>query len=144
MSTEITEKIRKAAILNAIRHDGRADPQAVLGNLLGDNAELRSKVKEILPLVRQVVQEVNSLPSQKLTELAQSWSAEVTKEHVEEVRQLPPLPNADKYPLIVTRIAPNPDFVLHIGNARAAVLSHDYARMYKGKFIVRFEILIQD
>ena len=139
MSTEITEKIRKAAILNAIRHDGRADPQAVLGNLLGDNAELRSKVKEILPLVRQIVQEVNSLPSQKLTELAQSWSAEVTKEHVEEVRQLPPLPNADKYPLIVTRIAPNPDFVLHIGNARAAVLSHDYARMYKGKFIVRFE-----
>jgi glutamyl-tRNA synthetase len=140
MSTEIAEKIRKAAILNAVRHDGKADPQAVLGNLLGDSPDLRSKAREILPLVRQVVEEVNSIPKEKLTELAQqNWPAEVAKEHVEEVRQLPPLPNAEKYPLIVTRIAPNPDFVLHIGNARAAILCHDYARMYKGKFIVRFE-----
>lgn len=140
MSTEIAEKIRKAAILNAVRHNGRADPQAVLGSLLGDNPDLRSMAKEILPSVRQVVQEINSIPIQKLMQLAkESWPAELAKEHVEEVRQLPPLPNAGKYPLIVTRLAPNPDFVLHLGNARAAVLCHDYARMYKGKFIVRFE-----
>ncbi len=66
MSTEIAEKIRKAAILNAIRHDGRADPQAVLGNLLGDNPDLRSKAKEILPSVRQVVQEINSIPMSEI------------------------------------------------------------------------------
>jgi len=140
MSTEIAEKIRKATVLNAVRHDGRADPQAVLGNLLGDNPDLRSKAREILPQVRQIVQEVNSIPLPKLVELAQeSWPSEFVKEHVEEEKQLPPLPNAEKYSQIVTRIAPNPDFVLHIGNARAAVLCHDYARMYKGKFIVRFE-----
>jgi glutamyl-tRNA synthetase len=140
MQTEIAEKIRKAAILNAVRHDGKADPQAVLGNLLGDDLDLRSRAREILPLVRQVVQEVNSTPAEKLTELAmKQWPSEISKEHVEEARQLPPLPNAEKYSLIVTRIAPNPDFVLHIGNARAAILCHDYARMYKGKFIVRFE-----
>ncbi len=140
MQTEIDEKIRKAAILNAVRHDGKADPQAVLGNLLGDNPDLRSKAKELVPKVRQVVQEINSLPPEKLRELAEeSWPTEIVKEHIEEAKQLPPLPNAEKYPLIVTRIAPNPDFVLHIGNARAAILCHDYARMYKGKFIVRFE-----
>ena len=38
MSSDITEKIRKAAVLNAIKHDGKAELQAVLGNLLGDNA----------------------------------------------------------------------------------------------------------
>jgi glutamyl-tRNA synthetase len=140
MSSEIAEKIRKAAVLNAIRHDGKADPQAVLGNLLGDSPELRLKARELLPLVNQMVQEVNALPMQKLTEVAQqNWPEQVAKEKPEEVRQLPPLPNADKYSLIVTRIAPNPDFVLHIGNARAAILCHDYAKMYKGKFIVRFE-----
>jgi len=64
---------------------------------------------------------------------------DLARERPEEERKLPPLPNANKYSLIVTRIAPNPDFVLHIGNARAVILSHDYARMYKGKFIVRFE-----
>src|SRR3989442_11025835 len=56
-----------------------------------------------------------------------------------DAKSLAPLPNANRYSLIVTRFAPNPDFVLHIGSLRAVFLSHDYARMYKGKFILRFE-----
>src|SRR5690242_4955047 len=54
-------------------------------------------------------------------------------------KPLPPLPNADKYSMIVTRFAPNPDFVLHLGSIRAIMLSHDYARMYKGQFLLRFD-----
>src|SRR2546426_12839989 len=54
-------------------------------------------------------------------------------------KALPPLPNADKYATIVTRFAPNPDFVLHLGSIRAIILSHDYARMYKGHFLLRFD-----
>lgn len=54
-------------------------------------------------------------------------------------RGLPPLPNVDKYGEIVTRFAPNPDFVLHLGSVRAIILSHDYARNYKGKFLLRFD-----
>ncbi len=54
-------------------------------------------------------------------------------------KALPPLPNADKYSTIVTRFAPNPDFVLHLGSIRAIILSHDYARMYKGRFLLRFD-----
>jgi glutamyl-tRNA synthetase len=140
MFTDIAEKIRKAAILNAIRHGGKASTQAVLGNLLGDNVELRNRARELLPLVEQAVAEVNGTPQEQLRETAEkNWPTEIVREHVEGERKLPPLPNAAKYSLIVTRIAPNPDFVLHLGNARAAILSHDYARMYKGKFIVRFE-----
>ena len=56
-----------------------------------------------------------------------------------DAKVLAPLPNADKYSQVVTRFAPNPDFVLHIGSLRAVFLSHDYARMYKGRFILRFE-----
>ncbi|TMH94978.1 glutamate--tRNA ligase, partial [Candidatus Bathyarchaeota archaeon] len=56
-----------------------------------------------------------------------------------DAKVLAPLPNANKYSQIVTRFAPNPDFVLHVGSLRAVFLSHDYARMYKGKFILRFE-----
>ncbi len=54
-------------------------------------------------------------------------------------KSLPPLPNVDKYNRVVTRFAPNPDFVLHLGSIRAVILSHDYSRIYGGKFIVRFE-----
>jgi len=140
MTTEVEERIRKAAILNAIRHEGKADAKAVLGNLLGDNPDLRSKARELMSQVQKVVEETNSTPLTELEASAkQKWPEEFVRERVEEVKTLPPLPNAEKYSLIVTRLAPNPDFVLHIGNARAAILCHDYARMYKGKFIVRFE-----
>jgi glutamyl-tRNA synthetase len=140
MSSDLEEKIRKAAILNAIRHDGKADPGAVLGNLLGENADLRPKAKEMAQLIRPVVKQVNSQPLEQLNkEVSEKWPEELVREKVEEEKRLPPLPNAEKYSQIVTRVAPNPDFVLHIGNARAAVLSHDYAAMYKGRFIVRFE-----
>ena len=140
MAEETRELIRKAAILNAIRHDGKAELQAVLGNLLGDSPELRSQAKTLIPLVRDVVNEVNSTSIQELRVLAsEKWPTELSREKKEEERQLPPLPNAEHYATVITRLAPNPDFVLHLGNARAAVLSHDYARIYKGKFIVRFE-----
>src|SRR3989304_2004685 len=58
---------------------------------------------------------------------------------VEEKNPLPPLPNVDAYAQVVTRFSPNPDCVLHLGSARAIVLSHEYARLYRGKFILRFE-----
>jgi len=140
MSEKTTELIRKAAVINAFKHDGKAELQAVLGNLLGEAPELRSQAKNLIPLIRDVINEVNSMPMEKLRDLAiQSWPEEFSREKKEEERELPPLPNVDKYETIITRLAPNPDFVLHIGNARAAILSHDYARKYKGKFIVRFE-----
>jgi glutamyl-tRNA synthetase len=53
--------------------------------------------------------------------------------------KLPSLQHVAKYKEIVTRFAPNPDFVLHLGSIRAVILSHDYARKYHGKFILRFE-----
>ncbi len=139
MSTETIDKIRKAATINALKHDGRADAQAVLGSLLGENAELRPRAKQLIPLVQAIVQEVNATPLEQLRAAAEKWPGELAKPRVEEEKKLPPLPNVQKYSRIVTRFAPNPDFVLHIGNSRAAILSHDYARMYGGKFIVRFE-----
>ena len=140
MSEKTSELIRKAAVINALKHDGKAELQAVLGNLLGDAPELRSQAKDLIPLVRDAINEVNSMSIEKLHEMAlQNWPTELSREKKEEERELPPLPNVEKYSTIITRLAPNPDFVLHLGNARAAILSHDYARMYKGKFIVRFE-----
>jgi glutamyl-tRNA synthetase len=56
-----------------------------------------------------------------------------------EEKRLPPLPNVEKYAQVVTRFSPNPDCVLHLGSARAIVLCYEYARMYKGRFLLRFE-----
>ncbi len=136
---DLREQIRKAALLNAVSHDGKAQAGAMVGKILGERQDLRSKIKELSIIINSVVNEVNSL---KLAEqkaiVEEKWPETQKKEKIEE-KKLPPLPNADKYAQIVTRFSPNPDCVLHLGSARAILLSHEYARMYKGKFILRFE-----
>ena len=136
---ELRESIRKAALLNAVSHDGKAQSGAMLGKILGEKAELRSRVKELSGVINSVMSEVNSLSFAEQKAIVEaSWPETQKKEKAEE-KHLSPLPNADKYKLIVTRFSPNPDCVLHLGSARAILLSHEYARIYKGKFILRFE-----
>jgi glutamyl-tRNA synthetase len=137
---ELRESIRKSALLNAVKHDGKAQTGAVIGKILGERPDLRSKVKEISALVNEIMQEVNKLSiSEQKRIVEEKWPKALVKEKVEEEKRLPPLPNADKYAQVVTRFSPNPDCVLHLGSARAIILCYEYARMYKGKFILRFE-----
>lgn len=136
---ELREFIRKAALLNAVGHDGKAQAGAMVGKVLGEKAEYRSRVKELSVVINQVVAEVNSLSLQEQKAIVEKNWPETHKKHEAEEKKLPPLPNADRYKQITTRFSPNPDCVLHLGSARAIVLSHEYARMYKGKFILRFE-----
>ncbi|MDX1813323.1 MAG: glutamate--tRNA ligase [Candidatus Bathyarchaeia archaeon] len=137
----LRELIQKAALLNAIQHGGKAQADALLGRIISERQELKTKAKELSGLISKMASEVNSLPIEEQKQLVQEkWPEALMKEKVaEEEKGLPSLPNADKYKHVVTRFSPNPDCVLHLGSARAIVLSHEYARMYDGKFIMRFE-----
>jgi glutamyl-tRNA synthetase len=138
--SEIRETIRKIALANAAAYKGKAQIGPVLGRLLAEKPELKSKIQEIATIVKEIVEEVNKIPLREQIEILKKfWPNLLSKEKVEEKKGLPPLPNVGKYPQVVTRFAPNPDCVLHLGSARAIILSHEYARMYNGKFILRFE-----
>jgi glutamyl-tRNA synthetase len=136
---ELREFIRKAALLNAVSHDGKAQAGAMVGKVLGEKAEYRNKIKELSIVINAVVAEVNNLSLAEQKAIVEKNWPDSQKKHEAEEKKLSPLPNADKYKQIVTRFSPNPDCVLHLGSARAIVLSHEYARMYNGKFILRFE-----
>jgi glutamyl-tRNA synthetase len=137
--SDLKELIRKAALLNAVSHDGKAQAGAMVGKILGERADLRSKVKELSAVINTVVGEVNSLRLEEQKAIVEKNWPETQKKKEAEEKHLSPLPNADKYTKIVTRFSPNPDCVLHLGSARAILLSHEYARIYNGKFILRFE-----
>jgi glutamyl-tRNA synthetase len=125
--------------LNAVSHEGKAQAGALVGRILGERADLRSKTRELSGIINSVVKEVNSLSLVEQKAIVEKNWPETQKKEKAEEKRLPPLPNVDNYPLIVTRFSPNPDCVLHLGSARAILLSHEYARMYNGKFILRFE-----
>ena len=137
---EARELIEKIVLLNALRYEGKAAQKPVLGKLLGEHPQFRRQIEEVTPIINDIVQEINSLPLKKQKEiLEEKWPKALTEEKIEETKQLPPLPNIEKYERVVTRFSPNPDFVLHLGSARAIILSHEYAKIYNGIFILRFE-----
>jgi len=138
---ELKELIQKIALANAIAHEGRAQQKPVLGKLLNEKPELKNRVLEVALLVNDVVGELNTVPLDQQIETAKrKWPELLAKEkRVEERKLLPPLPNVEWYSRVVTRYAPNPDCVLHLGSARAIILCHEYARVYNGHFILRFE-----
>ncbi len=138
--SELREFIRKAALLNAIKHNGKAQVDPIVGKTLGENKELKTKVRELSALISKVVSEVNKIPMEEQKRIVnKKWPEILTKEKIKKEKHLPVLPNAEKYSQVITRFSPNPDCVLHLGSARAIILSHEYARINKGKFILRFE-----
>jgi len=138
---EFENLIRKYAVLNAVQHGGKAKTAPVTGKILAERPELRSRIKELTPMVARIIREINVLPSfEQRRILDENWPELLIEEKAKpEEKVLPPLPNVNKYAQIITRFSPNPDCVLHLGSARAIILSHDYARLNKGRFYLRFE-----
>jgi len=134
------EVIRRIALLNALHYGGKARFQPVLGKLLTESPHLKVRVKEVASTVNEIVKGVNRLSLETQRRLVEEkWPEALVREKVEAEKALPPLSSVEKYERVVTRFAPNPDCMLHLGNARAIVLCDEYAKMYNGAFRLRFE-----
>jgi glutamyl-tRNA synthetase len=134
------ESARKFALQNAVLHGGKADAKAVLGRMLAEDPDLRTKAREAAAYVEQVVAEVNrsSLDTQRAQlELLAPELLERTAVAVGP-KELPPLPNTVDGK-VVLRLAPYPSGPLHIGNARAFVLNDAYAKRYHGRLLLVFD-----
>ncbi|MEM4213889.1 MAG: glutamate--tRNA ligase [Candidatus Methanomethylicaceae archaeon] len=140
MSEDLRVILKKHALLNALKYGGKAEIKAVVGKTLSENPHLRNMASEVFKIAADVVAEINAMSLADQKSLAETLGVSLVKEKPKkEEHLLPPLPNVQKYSRIHVRFAPNPDSVIHLGNTRAALLSDEYAKMYRGIFTLRFE-----
>ena len=140
MNEDLAKEIRKLALQNAFEHEGKTQNKIILAKILGTQPEYRTKVKEIIGDISQIVTSVNELSfEQQKKEIEENFPELLApKEKIEEREGLPPLSNAEQGK-VVTRFPPEPNGYPHIGHAKAAIINAEYAKMYGGKCILRID-----
>lgn len=141
MADDLKKEIRKIALQNAVEHDGKTKDKVVLSKSLGTIPKLKNNVKEVIPEIASIVSQVNSMSIEEQKTEIQNNFPEIldVKENVKEERVgLPPLEGAEQGK-VVTRFTPAPNGYPHIGHAKAAIISEEYAKMYGGKLVLRYD-----
>ncbi|TFG07285.1 MAG: glutamate--tRNA ligase [Promethearchaeota archaeon] len=138
---EIREILFINGLKNAVEFDGKPNKKAVMGKLMAERKDLRSRAKEIMPILDQVIDEISklSLDDQRKTLLELDPTALDKEEAKEEKKELPELPNVNNYEKVVMRMAPYPSGALHIGNARMILLNDEYVKRYDGELILFYD-----
>jgi len=136
---KVRASAEKYAVFNASQYGGKANPGSVMGRIFAEYPEAKANAKDVQRLVMGVIADVNSWPIEKIMETVKQWPELLEARKPEEKKTMPPLKNVDKWKMVKVRFAPNPDGPLHLGSAESIIFSDEYAKMYKGHFILRFE-----
>ncbi len=136
---KIKASATKYAVFNASQYGGKANPGSVMGRIFAEYPDAKANAKDVQRLIVGVVADVNTWPLEKIMETVKQWPELFEVKKVEEKKTMPPLKNVDRWSMVKVRFAPNPDGPLHLGSAESIIFSDEYAKMYRGHFILRFE-----
>lgn len=130
--------VRKYALQNALQFDGKATLGSVLGKVMAENPDLRSRAKEVSALAKSVIEEVNGMAVGAQRAALEEVAPELlVKGSRPREHGLPELRNVTGE--VRMRMAPNPSGPLHLGHSRMAILNDEYVKRYGGICYNRFE-----
>ncbi len=141
MSENIELQIKQFALENALKYKGKANSKFVLGQLLSNNKEYRSKTSEIMPIINKITEEINSLELNKQEELLKEINPSffTKKKEPKKERNIFSFLHIEEQENVITAFPPSPEKHYHIGHAKAILLNYILAKQYNGKFYLRFE-----
>jgi len=129
------QTIKAYTLKNAVEHEGKAVAGSIINSLFKEGLE-KSGIKEVIPLVNQILKEVNGL---SVDEQKKEFSElEGLVGHRPERDGLPELPNAKKGK-VITRMSPSPSGALTLGHILTILPNFLYTQKYGGKFYIRIE-----
>ena len=116
---DLEEIVYKHALLNAAKHKGSANPGAVIGSIMSQEPDLRSRAKEIGPIAGKIVAQVNKLSEDEQSAQMAKYHVEVKENKQKKEEGLQELPGS--HDNVVMRFAPNPSGPLHIGSSKCRI-----------------------
>lgn len=139
MGPLMKNKLKAHVLVNAVKHNGKANEKAVIGKLMATYPKLRGNISDVQSKIEELVVEVNSLSLEKQQEILMQIAPKLLQEKKKEQKPkvFPPLPNVKGK--VVLRFAPNPNGAPTLGSSRGIVINGEYAKMYNGRFLVRMD-----
>lgn len=140
---EIHRLVNAIALKNASEHSGSTNVNIVLSRILSLKPELKNELKTLIEEIRTVVDSVNKLELEQQKKYLQNiysidndFDSKSRHDQIDS-HTLPKLQMTATE--VVTRFPPEPNGYPHIGHAKAVIIDEEYAKMYNGKLILRFD-----
>lgn len=130
--------ILEYSLQNAVFYNGKVDPKAVLGKVLGKYKDGRKQIPKIKKMIEVTTKNVNKMSKVEQKKQLEKLNPKLLVKEEKKQDPLPELPNVKGK--VITRFAPSPTGPLMIQHLlRAVFLNYLYAKKYKGNFILRIE-----
>ena len=127
--------IKAYALKNASEHQGKAIAGTIINSLFNEGLT-KDKIKEIIPLVQEVLSEVNNMSPE--VQKKEFEKLEDLIGHRETREGLPELPDVGKKG-VIARMSPSPSGPLHLGHILTIGPNFLYVKKYGGIFYIRIE-----